>query len=77
MDDRGGGGVRVPVGAMNFSPHHRVQTGSGVHQASYRMGTRDSYPGGREADHCPPFNAKVKNAWSYTSIPQYASIAGA
>jgi hypothetical protein len=24
---------------------------------------------GREADHSPPYNAKVKNAWSYTSTP--------
>jgi hypothetical protein len=23
----------------------------------------------RETDHSPPFNAEVKNAWSYTSIP--------
>jgi hypothetical protein len=27
---------------------------------------------GREADHSPPFSAEVKNAWSYTSTPQYA-----
>jgi hypothetical protein len=26
---------------------------------------------GREADHSPPFSAEVKNAWSYTSTPQY------
>jgi len=25
----------------------------------------------QEADHAPPPNAKVKNAWSYTSIPEY------
>jgi len=24
---------------------------------------------GREADHSPPSNAQVKNAWNYTSIP--------
>jgi hypothetical protein len=24
---------------------------------------------GREADHSPPSNAEVKNAWSYTSTP--------
>jgi hypothetical protein len=29
-------------------------------------------PPGREADHSPPSSAEVKNAWSYTSIPQYA-----
>jgi hypothetical protein len=27
---------------------------------------------GRETDHCPLSSAEVKNAWSYTSIPQYA-----
>jgi len=25
----------------------------------------------READHSPPSSAEVKNAWSYTSTPQY------
>jgi hypothetical protein len=27
---------------------------------------------GREPDHLPPSSAEVKNAWSYTSAPQYA-----
>jgi hypothetical protein len=31
-------------------------------------------PGG-EADHSPPTSAKNKNAWSYTSTPQYAFMA--
>jgi hypothetical protein len=26
----------------------------------------------READYSPPSSAEVKNAWSYTSLPQYA-----
>jgi hypothetical protein len=30
---------------------------------------------GREADHSPPSTAEVKNAWSYTSIPQYIFMA--
>jgi hypothetical protein len=29
----------------------------------------------READHSPPSNAEVKNAWSYTSTPQYVFMA--
>jgi hypothetical protein len=29
--------------------HHRVQNGSGVHPASYPMGTRGSFPGGKDA----------------------------
>jgi hypothetical protein len=27
--------------------HHRVQNGSGAHPASYPMGTRGSFPGGK------------------------------
>jgi hypothetical protein len=57
----------------NFSPHHRVQTSSGAHPASYPMGTRGSFPGGKaavgEPDHLPSSSAEVKNAWSCTSIP--------
>jgi hypothetical protein len=53
-----------PIGATNFSPHHRVQTGSGAHPASYRMGTRGSFVGvkcpEREADHSLPSSAEVK-----------------
>jgi hypothetical protein len=30
---------------------------------------------GREADHSPPTRAEEKNAWSYTSTPQYAFLA--
>jgi hypothetical protein len=30
---------------------------------------------GREADHSPPYSTKIKNAWSYTSTPQYAFMA--
>jgi hypothetical protein len=33
----------------NFSLHHRIQNGSGAHPASYPMGTRDSFPGGKAA----------------------------
>jgi hypothetical protein len=46
MDDRG---VRVPIGARNFYPHRRVQTGSVAHPTSYPMGTRGSFPGGKAA----------------------------
>jgi hypothetical protein len=37
--------VRFPAGAGNFSLHHRVQNSSGVHPASYPMGTRGSFLG--------------------------------
>jgi hypothetical protein len=30
---------------------------------------------GRKAEHTPPTSAEVKNAWSYTSTPQYVSVA--
>jgi hypothetical protein len=64
LNDRGSR-VRFPVGAGNFSLHHRVQNGSGAHPASYAMGTRGSFFLGvkrsrREADHSPPPSAEVK-----------------
>jgi hypothetical protein len=37
------------VRAGNFSLHHRVQNGSGAHPASYPMGARGSFPGGKAA----------------------------
>jgi hypothetical protein len=41
--------------------------------------TKGSFPGvkrpGREADHSPQSSAVVKNAWSYTSTPQYVFMA--
>jgi hypothetical protein len=30
---------------------------------------------GYEVDHSHPFSVEVKNAWSYTSIPQYIFMA--
>jgi hypothetical protein len=44
-----GYGVRFPEKAGNFSLHHRVQNGSETHPASYPMGTRGSFPGGKAA----------------------------
>jgi hypothetical protein len=46
LDDRGSR-VRFPAGAGKFSLHHRVHNGSGAHPASYPMGTRGSFPGGK------------------------------
>jgi hypothetical protein len=42
-------GFRFPEGAGNFSLRHHVQTGSGVHPASYPMGTGSSFTGGKAA----------------------------
>jgi hypothetical protein len=77
LGDRGSR-VPFPARAGNFSLHC-IQNGSGAHPASYPMGARDSFPGGkaagREADHLLPSSAEVKNAWSYTSTPQYVFMA--
>jgi hypothetical protein len=48
LDDRDSR-VPFPAEAGNFSLHHRVQNGSGAHPASYPMGTRGSFPGGKAA----------------------------
>jgi hypothetical protein len=58
---------------------HIVQTGSGVHPTSHKMGTGDSFPGvkrqGREADHSPPTGAEVKKMWISTSTSPYVLMA--
>jgi hypothetical protein len=76
LDDRGFES-RQELGI--FSLHRRVQIGSGAHIASYPMGTgalslRVKLPE-READHSPSSSAEDKNAWSFTSTFQYASMA--
>jgi hypothetical protein len=40
--------LRFPEGAGNFLLHHCVQSSSGAHPASCPVGTRGSFPGGRE-----------------------------
>jgi hypothetical protein len=40
-------GVRSPTGGEDFSSSPCVQTGSGVHPASYPMGTGSPFPGGK------------------------------
>jgi hypothetical protein len=66
LDDRGS----IPGGSSNwiFSPPL-------PDPASYPMGTGVCFPGvkrpGRKSDYSPPSSAEVKNAWSYTSTPQY------
>jgi hypothetical protein len=42
--------ISIPGGEVgNFYLHHHVQNGSGVHPASYPMGTGGSFPGGEAA----------------------------
>jgi hypothetical protein len=48
LDDRGSR-VRFPAGDGNFSLHHGVQNDPAAHPASYPMGTRGSFPGGKAA----------------------------
>jgi hypothetical protein len=48
LDDRGSR-VRFPAGAGTFSLHHHAHNGSGVHPASYPMGTRVSFSEGKAA----------------------------
>jgi hypothetical protein len=71
-------GVWAPAGARNFSLYHCLQTGSEAHPASYLMGTRGYFPGGKAAGmwtgHSHTSSAEVKNAWSYTSSPLYAFL---
>jgi hypothetical protein len=52
-----------------FSPHQRVQTSSGAHSDSNVLGalTQGVKWLECEADHSPPSNAEVKNAWICTS----------
>jgi hypothetical protein len=66
-------GVRFSIEAENFSPYHRVQTGSVAHPASIRwvpvvlsLGAKRP---GREVEHSPPSSAEIGNGWSYTSTP--------
>jgi len=62
LDNRGSR-VQFPAGTGNFSLHHRVQNGSWAHPASYPMGTRGTFPGG-----------KVAEAWSWPLIPSSAEV---
>jgi hypothetical protein len=48
--DDWGSRVRFPAAAGNSSLHHRVQNGSGAHPASYPMGSRGSFSGGKAAE---------------------------
>jgi hypothetical protein len=44
------------------------------HLIFHQMGPGGSFPGGK-ADSSPPSSVEVKNAWSYTSTPQYVFMA--
>jgi hypothetical protein len=66
--------VRSSAGAKDFSSSLCVQTGSGAHPASYKMGTGGPFPGGkarlrRDADHSPHLVPRSRMSRSYTSSP--------
>jgi hypothetical protein len=71
----------IPGRGKGFSLLHRVQIGSRAHPASYPIGTGGSFPGGKtlglEANHSPPFSAKVKHGGAITSLPHTSSLRGA
>jgi hypothetical protein len=53
---------RYPAEVKDFSSSRCVQIGSGVHPASYPIGTGCLSLGvKRDADHSPPSSAEVKN----------------
>jgi hypothetical protein len=55
------------------SPPYNVQTGSGVHPASYTMGTR----GKAATNYSHPFNAEIKNGGVIPLLPHTSSWRGA
>jgi hypothetical protein len=77
LDDRGFR-VRFPAGAGHFSLHHRVQTGSGSHSASYPMVNRGSF---RENKAAGAWNwplhllSRSKMRGAIPPVPQYAFMA--
>jgi hypothetical protein len=66
-----------PCRVNNFPLPHAVNTGSGVHPASYPMGTVGCLPGvkrhGFQAVYSPPTSAEVKKTWIYKSSPHMFS----
>jgi hypothetical protein len=79
LDDRGSR-VRFPAGGWEFFFFTTAsRTVLGPNQSpiqwvpgSLSLGVKRP---GREADHSLPSSADVKNAWSYTSTPQYVFMA--
>jgi hypothetical protein len=40
----------VPAGVRDFALRHTVPIGSGGHKATYSMGSKGSFPGGKAAE---------------------------
>jgi len=60
----------VLAGVGNFSPHHHVQTSSEAHPASYTVGTRSSFAGGKLAWHLHLVLRSRKHG-AIPPLPQY------
>jgi hypothetical protein len=72
--------VLSPAGANDFSSSLCVQTGSGVHPASYAMGTGGPFTGGKarpasDPDHLPLLVLRPRMSRSYISSPPSAFMA--
>jgi hypothetical protein len=66
--------VRFSAREKDFSSNLCVQTGSGAHPASCKMGTEGPLPGaearpGRDADHSPHVVSRSRMSRSYISSP--------
>jgi hypothetical protein len=57
----------------SFSLWYHVCTGSGANQASYPLGTWGAY----FSEHEAAFSAKIKNVWTFVSLPYISSWYGA
>jgi len=58
--------------SLSLEEVYRVQNGSGVHPASYPMGTRDSFPGDKAAE---AWSRGQRMSGAILPLPQYASMA--
>jgi len=75
----GWSGVRVPADTGNFSLHHYDQIDSGSRPASYKMGTRGCFPGGKAAGvvkMTTHLHLVLRSGMRgvIPSLPQYASM---
>jgi hypothetical protein len=69
-------GVRSPAGADDFSSSPYVQTGCGVHQVFYPVGTGGKMRPKRDADYSPLSSTDVKNELKlYLLFPPSAAMA--
>jgi hypothetical protein len=66
----------IPSKVWDFSFCYHIQTSSGVHPASYPVGSRYFFYRGKVADHSSLFSAEVKNAWHHASVPRVSSWHG-